>query len=90
MRCRKPLRIPELKADEIDHQLKIAEEAPTVRAAIAMMIFAGLRRAEAIWIPPGHVDLKQKIIHIREHGDWAPKTGRGRMVPIVPRAEKRF
>ena len=57
-----------------------------MRALVAVYIFAGLRRAEAVWLKPDDVDLRHRLIRVRAKSaggvKWQPKTGRNRVVPI--------
>ena len=47
---RKNKQIIYLKQAAIDHVLQILEPCPAVRIAVAIMIYAGLRRAEMLWL----------------------------------------
>ena len=53
---------------------------------MATLIYAGLRREEALWLTVDDVDLDKRLIYVRaklingEH--WQPKTKRNRVVPI--------
>lgn len=53
---------------------------------VAMYIYAGLRRSEALWLTPDDVDLKGRLIRIQAkdiNGEkWRPKTKKNRTVPI--------
>jgi len=75
-----------LRTEEIETQLAALEGQPALRALVAVYIFAGLRRAEAVWLKPDDVDLKQRLIRVRAKSaggvKWQPKTGRNRVVPI--------
>jgi len=43
-------RIIFLTQDEVDQQLEVLKESPRVQMAVAFMIYAGLRRAETLWL----------------------------------------
>ena len=53
---------------------------------MATLIYAGLRRTEAIWLTKNDVDLNGRLVHVRAKtvdGEfWQPKTRRNRVVPI--------
>lgn len=44
-------RIVFLTAEQVEEQLRTLEPHPNLRIAAAIMIYAGLRRAEALWLP---------------------------------------
>ena len=75
-----------LKADDIGKQLQVLDGTPTLHAMVATLIFAGLRREEAMWLTRADVDLDRRLLRVRAktiRGDsWQPKTGRNRVVPI--------
>jgi integrase len=62
---------------------------PELRAMVSVILFAGLRRGEVVWLRTDDVDLINRLIRVRakEIGEdrWQPKTGRGRNVPISDR-----
>jgi len=78
--------IRHLSLEDIDEQLEVLFGHPTIQTMVAVFIYAGLRREEAIWLTPDDVDLKHGMIHVRQkaiRGErWRPKTGRNRRVPI--------
>ncbi|NNF43760.1 MAG: tyrosine-type recombinase/integrase [Phycisphaerales bacterium] len=75
-----------LTLEQVQEQLKALEDAPTIRTAVAIMIYAGLRRSETLWLQPQDIDRKSRLIRVQaKHvGDesWQPKTRRNRAVPI--------
>lgn len=78
-----------LTLPQIDEQLKALSDKPQLRAMTAMLIYAGLRREEVLWLTRDDIDLKSGpfgMIRIRAKtidGDfWQPKTKRNRIVPI--------
>jgi len=75
-----------LDDEQIEAQLKTLEDEPELRTLVAVYIYAGLRREEALWLTPSDVDLSRKMIHVRAKtvgGEfWQPKTKRNRSVPI--------
>ncbi len=75
-----------LHIDDIAAQLDALDRYPILRVAGAIMIYAGLRRGEVVWLTKEDVDLDARLIRIRpkEDGDtyWEPKTKSNRVVPI--------
>lgn len=75
-----------LEKDDIDRQLNVFDRKPQLKAMVAVLIFAGLRREEVLWLTRDDVDLDRNMIYVRakstggEH--WQPKTKRNRAVPI--------
>ncbi len=75
-----------LNATQISEQLAVVRDSPTLHALVATLIYAGLRREEALWLTIDDVDLEKRLIYVRaklingEH--WQPKTKRNRVVPI--------
>ena len=71
---------------DIPEQLSALESEPLLRVAAAIMIYAGLRRAEVPWLGKGDIDLASRLIRIRPKRDgetcWEPKTKTNRVVPI--------
>jgi integrase len=84
-RAEPPRTIRFLSAEEIVHQLLILEGTPTIRAMVAIYIYAGLRREEALWLTHEDVDLERRLIRVvakRVRDEfWQPKTKRNRVVP---------
>lgn len=75
-----------LSLEQIQAQLAALENDPVLHAAVAILIFAGLRREELLWLTPADVDLSKRLLLIRAKTDgnrsWQPKTRRNRIVPI--------
>jgi integrase len=75
-----------LSIAQIDEQLRVFQKKPTLKTLVATLIYAGLRRQEALWLTADDVDLDKRLIYVRakivngEH--WQPKTKRNRVVPI--------
>ncbi len=71
---------------QIEKQLKVLKDHPVIRAAVAIMIYAGVRRSEALWLTKTDVERKRRMIRVcakTEEGEWwQPKTARNRTVPI--------
>ncbi|MEX2386358.1 MAG: tyrosine-type recombinase/integrase [Phycisphaeraceae bacterium] len=78
-----------LSTEQIDQQLDAIKNDRLLHAMVATYIFAGLRREEAMWLTPGDVDLKDRLIRVRaktvDDEFWQPKTRRNRVVPISQR-----
>lgn len=75
-----------LNLNEIMEQLSVLKNHSTLEAIVATLIYAGLRRSEALWLTVDDVDLEQRLIYVRAKtvdGEyWQPKTKRNRTVPI--------
>jgi len=78
-----------LTKPQIKEQLQSLEKHPMLRAMVAMFIYAGLRREEALWLTCDDVDFSAGIqgiirIHAKTINGifWEPKTKRNRVVPI--------
>lgn len=75
-----------LDYDEIYKQLKVLKEHPVIHALVAVYIYAGLRREEALWLTVDDIDLDDRLIRITSkniNGEyWQPKTKKNRVVPI--------
>lgn len=78
-----------LTLPQINEQLNALENYPTLQAMVAVYIYAGLRREEALWLQREDIDLKAGrfgMIRIRAKtiGEryWQPKTAANRAVPI--------
>jgi len=71
---------------QIDEQLGALRFKPRLQAAVATLIYAGLRREELLWLRREDVDVRRGVIHVRaktvEGESWQPKTKRNRAVPI--------
>jgi len=80
-----------LTLEQIDEQLRALEGKPQLRAMVATLIYAGLRREELLWLqaedvvpprpqaPNGLLRVRAKTV--RGQG-WQPKTKKNRAVPI--------
>lgn len=81
-----------LTLEDVEEQLEALEEVPDIRMMVAVYIYAGLRRAEVLWLTRGDVDLTRLLIYVRAkevNGDyWQPKTKRNRAVPISNTLQK--
>jgi integrase len=66
--------------------LAALEGHPVIHAMVAMYIYAGLRREEALWLTHDDVDTKQWLVRVRAKTingiTWQPKTKSNRVVPI--------
>ena len=81
-----------LTLPQVDEQLRALESRPQLRAMVAALIYAGLRREELLWLTLDDVDLRRTqqtphgILRIRSKtvsGDfWEPKTKVNRAIPI--------
>ena len=79
-----------LTLPQIDDQLHALSSKPQLQAMTAVLIYAGLRREELLWLTQDDVALHHKtrrgVIRIRAKtiGDrfWQPKTKTNRVVPI--------
>ena len=75
-----------LTQKQIIEQLEAVKSHAVVHALVATLIYAGLRREEALWLTHDDVDLDARMIRVRAKtidGEfWQPKTKRNRTVPI--------
>lgn len=75
-----------LTVEEIERQLEVLQEAPQVQTMIAVYIYSGLRREEALWLQKDDVDLELGYIRVYAKEvlgrNWQPKNGKNRLVPI--------
>ncbi len=75
-----------LNKDQITEQMGVLSGDFQIKAMVAVYIYAGLRREEAVWLTCKDVDLDAKMIKIRAktigREYWQPKTKRNRVVPI--------
>jgi integrase len=75
-----------LNIEQIKQQLNAVKDDATLHAAVAILIYAGVRREEALWLTWEDVDRKNGLLRIRaktiDGVFWQPKTGRHRTVPI--------
>ena len=74
---------------QIDEQLGALEGFPHLQAIVAMYIFAGVRREEALWLTFADIDFKAGVhgmIRIRaktiDGQSWEAKTKQNRAIPI--------
>ena len=71
---------------DIDGQLRVLDGQPVLQTVVAVLIYAGLRREEALWLTHQDVDREAGMIRVwkKTVGDetWRPKTRRNRRVPI--------
>ena len=81
-----------LSRDQIEQQMEILSDYPVIKTLVAIYIFAGLRREEALWLTRNDIDLtaaNNGVIHVRsktvEGEFWQPKTKVNRVVPISRR-----
>jgi integrase len=78
-----------LTLPQINEQLAALREFPQLHAMVAMYIYAGLRREEALWLQVEDIQLRaghNGMVRIRAKtlGDdhWQPKTKTNRAVPV--------
>jgi len=87
-RCQEPTPVIRfLRLPQVAQQLEVLKDHPVLQAMVAMFIYAGLRREEAMWLTVHDVDLTRNLIHVRAKTVngiyWQPKTkGSVRVVPI--------
>ena len=76
---------------QIDEQLEVLTDAPQLRAMVATLIFAGLRREELLWLQqddlvPGTAQAPNGLLRVQaktiNDKSWQPKTARNRVVPV--------
>jgi integrase len=75
-----------LKLEQIQKQLEVLENYPTIHAMVATYIYAGLRREAGTWLRREDVDLDKRLIRVQaktvDDKYWQPKTRKNRVVPI--------
>lgn len=78
-----------LTLEQIDQQLKVLSDNPRLQVMVAILIFAGIRREELLWLTSDDIDLNAGtygLIRIRSktvNGEsWTPKTKKNRGVFI--------
>jgi len=83
-----------LTMKQIGEQLEALHHVPQLQTMVAVLIYAGLRREELLWLTHDDVDLKSGtfgMLRIRaktiddgtgQERRWQPKTARNRAVPI--------
>ena len=76
---------------QIDEQLEVLRFKPQLQTMVAILIYAGLRREELLWLTLNDIDLSRRhgghgLIKIRaktiDGQSWQPKTAVNRAVPI--------
>ncbi len=88
-------RAPEIEfltLPQIDQQLETLSERLQLQVMVAMLIFAGMRREELLWLTHEDIQLSAGtfgVIRIRaktiDKETWQPKTGKNRAVPVSSR-----
>ena len=78
-----------LTKPQIAQQLEVLADRPLLQTMVAVYIYAGLRREEALWLQLNDLDLNAGVYGvIRVHAKtvagefWEPKTKRNRAVPV--------
>lgn len=78
-----------LTLKQIDEQLEALADKPQLQTMVAVLIYAGLRREELLWLTHEDVDLRTGtfgMLRIRaktiDGREWQPKTKSNRAVPI--------
>lgn len=75
-----------LEQKDIMEQLSAVQSRSEFHVAVAVMIYAGLRRGEIVWLTKQHVDMENRVIRIRPKKDgdtfWQSKTKTNRVIPI--------
>jgi integrase len=75
-----------LTLEQIDEQLAALEDKPQLQTMVAVLIYAGLRREELLWLQRKDVSLQRGLIYVRAKTaagrNWQPKTRKNRGVPI--------
>lgn len=80
-----------LTLNQIEEQLHTLRFKPQLQTMVAMLIYAGLRREELLWLTLDDVSFSRRqgghgLIHIRaktiDGRSWQPKTAENRSVPI--------
>ena len=78
-----------LSLPQIEEQLKALTSDPLIQTMVALYIYAGLRREEALWLTRKDINLragKHGVIYVQAKtidGEfWQPKTRVNRVVPI--------
>jgi len=85
-------RAPEIRfltLTQIDEQLQALTQRPQLKTMVALLIYAGLRREELLWLTHDDIDLTTGLngmIRVRaktiDGRSWQPKTKVNRVVPI--------
>jgi len=81
-----------LTLEQIDEQMNALADDVKMQAAVALLIFAGLRREELVWLTADDIDWKAGtygLIRVRaktiDADSWQPKTKKNRSVPVSSR-----
>lgn len=79
-----------LEPAQLEHLLATCRghAQPAIRAlepVVMLGAFAGLRRGELMALHWSDVDLAEGFLTVQPHGDWRPKSGELREVPLGPR-----
>jgi len=81
-----------LTLEQIEEQLEALADNVKMQSAVAVLIFAGLRREELVWLTADDLDWKAGtygLIRVRAktvgEESWQPKTKRNRGVPVSSR-----
>ena len=84
-----PAKIRFLTLPQIKEQLRVLEEYSQLQTMVAVLIFAGLRREELLWLTLDDIDPESGafgLIPVQaktvDSESWQPKTKRNRAVPI--------
>lgn len=82
---------------QIDEQLAAMKDRPQLQAMVAVLIYAGLRREELLWLTHDDIDLgtgPNGMIRVRaktiDGESWQPKTKVNRAVPISSTLRRRL
>jgi site-specific recombinase XerD len=83
----KKLKIPQkerlsMNDKEIATLLKEVKKDTTMRNIILFGLYTGCRLNELLYLQWKDIDLKEKVIHIRNKEDFKTKTGKTRMIPF--------
>lgn len=75
-----------LTKEQITEQLNALAGNTQLQTMVALYIYAGVRREEALWLTTDDIDLTAGMIRIRaktiDEEHWQPKTGVNRIIPI--------
>ena len=78
--------ISHLTLDEIDGLLSRLAGDLKMQAAVATLIYTGLRRSELLWLTTDDLDLQTRLVMVRgktvDGESWQPKTRKNRAVPV--------
>jgi integrase len=80
----KPTPQPCWSAAEVERILAASLESH--RLAFTLLADTGMRFAELAHLTWDDVDFERNVLHVRAKGDWKPKTGDRRAIPMTPRA----